>query len=252
MLDGLEKQLVADGVPAGEELPAIGDAIRHFRERLVAATNLGESGDDRDVYWLIDELTVAVRLAYPGSRCREGCSGCCDSHTAVFDASPLEWQRLATHMATRWDEARRQEFTAAFTAEHGPRLNAYRLLAFLGHFEPLADAYFARQPYRCPFLLAGRCSVYEARPLACRAYGYFAVRARWTLQPTVYACTMQTDYFQTVRHAQPLHLPSLHTVLARTRRLTRRPAWLPGQGARILPLWIAHAQRAQPSGSVGP
>lgn len=216
--------------PAGEEeLPAIGAAIRTIRERLPAATNLGETGDERDAFALLDELTRAVADAYPGGSCRAGCSGCCDSQTAVFDVSPAEWAAIERHVGAEWDTARREQFMARFGQEHGPRLWMYRLLAWLRHFEPLADRYFARQPYRCPFLVEGRCSIYAARPLACRMYGYFAIRSRWYQRPAIYGCHLQARHFGQI---QNLALPSVNQVAAQSKRLTRGLA-------RILPLWIA-------------
>lgn len=233
--------------PAPEPaLPAIGEAIRAFRDDLAGADNLGGSGDERDVYVLLDRLVAAVRAAYPGVRCGAGCSGCCDSATAVFDVWPEEWKRIEAHVATRWTPERRAAFKARFDREHGGRLKAYRLLGAIKHFEPVADRYWAKEGYRCPFLEDGKCSIYEARPLACRMYGYFAVRGRWLAPPSIYGCRMQADYFSDERERGGLHLPSVNAVTARVGRLTRVPPWKrgargqePAGRARILPLWVA-------------
>lgn len=241
----VEAGLGAD--PVEPPVPAIGEAIRAFRDALAGADNLGGTGDERDVYVLLDRLVGAVREAYPGVRCGEGCSGCCDSETAIFDAWPEEWARIEAHVTTRWSPERRAAFKARFDAEHGHRVRAYRLLGAIKHFEPVADRYWAREGYRCPFLEDGKCGIYEARPLACRMYGYFAVRGRWFAPPRVYACRMQTDYFEE-ELAKPtgLHLPSLNAVTARVGRLTRVPPWRRDARQRILPLWIADRWPATP------
>lgn len=229
-------QLESQIAPSDEDLPAVGEAIRRFRDQLGDATNMGVTGDERDLYVLLDRLVATVVAAYPGGICKAGCSACCDSHTAVFDVSPAEWAALETHMATRWSDAERQAFHERFEAEHVPRLNTYRALAAIRFFEPVADRHFEQKPYRCPFLVDGRCSVYAARPLACRMYGHFATRTRWYAPPAIYACRMQADFFTDVRDKQPLHLPSSDMVVARAKRLM-------GGRMRILPFWIEQARR---------
>jgi Fe-S-cluster containining protein len=225
-------RLETEIVPLPEDVPPVGEAIRAFRDRLGEVTNMGESGDSRDLYVLLDELVSVVKATYTGSLCKAGCSACCDSSTAIFDVSPTEWARIVSHMATAWTDAERAAFEARFASEHAPRLRAYRLLSAIRFFEPIADRHFAEAPYRCPFLVDGRCSVYAARPLACRMYGHFATRTRWYTAPAVYACRKQTDYLSDVRATQPLHLPSANMVLARAKRLMKGRV-------RILPLWIA-------------
>ncbi|MFN3432587.1 MAG: YkgJ family cysteine cluster protein [Candidatus Sericytochromatia bacterium] len=232
ILSQLESQIA----PSDDDLPAVGEAIRAFRQLLGDATNMGVTADDRDLYVLLDRLVAAVVAAYPGGLCKAGCSACCDSHTAVFDVSPAEWAALDNHMATRWTEAERQAFFERFESEHGPRLGTYRALAAIRFFEPVADHHFGQKPYRCPFLVEGRCSVYAARPLACRMYGHFATRTRWYAPPAIYACRKQADFFSDVRDREPLHLPSSDMVVARAKRLM-------GGRMRILPFWIERVRR---------
>jgi Fe-S-cluster containining protein len=230
--------------PAPDDVPAIGVAIRAFREALPDVTNMGETQDARDLYVQLDRLVDAVKASYPNSLCKAGCSYCCDSDTAVFDTSDAEWARLETHMATRWTDAEREAFAARFEAEHGDRLGAYRALGAIRHFEPVSDAYFAKKPYRCPFLVEGRCTVYEARPLACRMYGYFATRTRWYTPPTIYACSRQTAQFNEARRESPLHLPAADMVIAKSGRMM-------GRRRRILPLWIARWVKARRKAASG-
>lgn len=231
-------QLENSIAPAPDDVPAVGEAIRAFRAQLADATNMGVSHDEHDLYVLLDRLVVAVKAAYPGSLCQSGCSYCCDSSTAIFDVSQAEWDRLEHHVATAWTEAEREAFAARFEAEQGPQLRAYRLLSAIRFFEPAADAYFERHPYRCPFLVDGRCSVYAARPLACRMYGYFATRSRWYQPPAIYACHKQVAQFDAVRASEPLHLPSCEMVVAKAKRLM-------GGNHRILPLWLSRWVRTR-------
>jgi Fe-S-cluster containining protein len=208
--------------PAGGELPAIADAIAEVRERLPDARSIQEAFRE------VDRLADAVKATYAKGHCKAGCSGCCDSQTAIFDVSPAEWEAIAAELAT-WPAERRAVLKERFAREHGPRTGSYKLLSAIRFFEPIADRYFDRRPYRCPLLENGRCSVYAVRPLACRMYGHFAIRARFYERPAVYGCGLQTAYYETREH---LALPAVNMVAAQTRRLTRGRK-------RILALWLA-------------
>lgn len=220
-------------LPATEaETPMVAEAVRAFRSKLRDVDNLGETGDARDVLTHLEALTAAVKGCQPTSLCTAGCSACCDSETAVFDVSPAEWRMIEKHMRTAWTPAQREAFEARFAKEHAPRLGAYRWLSAIRFFEPVSDRHFAKHLYRCPFLEDGRCSVYAARPLACRMYGFYAVRSKWYQAPGVYACNDQAARLRQARPEAPLALPSVNMVVAGVKRLLRGPK-------RILPLWIA-------------
>ena len=92
--------------------------------------------------------------------CRRGCADCCRSLAAPPSATRLEWQRL--WQGFRALEARVQDGIRARVA---------------------ALAATARGPYVCPMLddASGACLVYDHRPAACRAYGFYAARdgGRW-------------------------------------------------------------------------
>jgi Fe-S-cluster containining protein len=231
--DAILDRFEADCSAPDEHLPAIGTAIRAIRERLPFATNLGETHDELDAYTLLDELVTAVGEAYPGGHCKAGCSGCCDSQTAIFDVSGAEWAAIERHVTKQWDARRFAAFKTRFKQEHGGRVRTYKALTIVRFFVPIADRYFERKPYRCPFLEAGRCSIYAARPLACRMYGAFAIRTRWYQKATIYGCGLQVNHF---RQQTDLGLPSVNMVVAQSRRLTPGPL-------RVLPLWIARQWR---------
>lgn len=224
--------------PGAQDIPAVGAAIVRFRERMHAVDNLGRTGDERDLYVLLEELTAAVKAAYPGSLCQAGCSGCCESEIAVFHASPAEWALIEDHLDGAMPEADKQALAARFDREHRQRLWPYRLLGMIRYFEPVADRYFEKAPYRCPFLVGGRCSIYPVRPLACRMYGYFAIRSRWYSKPGIYACNKQVGYYHGLRAHQELRLPSVNMVTGRFRRL------LKGRD-RLLPIWLARYFKAR-------
>lgn len=221
--------------PLDEDLEAFRDALRSTR-------NLGQTGDQADLYHLVDQMTQRVREAYPGAICKQGCSGCCDSATAVFDVTATEWELIRGYIRDHWLPVRQQRFRKRFQQEHRPRLLTYRLLQAIWHFEPVADRIWRRHNYRCPFLEDGACSIYPVRPLACRMYGFFGLLHRLKRHPSIYGCRLQADHFEQVQEHQFLQLPAARTVWNRAAKLTKRPFWQVATWSRILPLWVAREE----------
>lgn len=219
--------------------PPLKPALDAFREALRLTQNLGQTGDQADLYYVVDQVATRVREAYPGAMCTKGCDSCCNSATAVFDVTATEWELIRAHVKHHWTSAQRERFRARFEREHRPRLTTYRLLQAIWHFEPVADHIWQHQGYRCPFLEAGACSIYAARPLACRMYGFFGLLSRLQRAPSIYGCRLQADHFEKVQAQQVLQLPAARTVWNRAARLTRRPLWQFFSWSRILPLWVA-------------
>lgn len=97
--------------------------------------------------------TVARTLeAHPDWPCRRGCDTCCRSLKQLPVVTRAEWDRLAGALQKLPDDTR--------------QLVRKRL-----QFASATDRV-------CPFLdtAKGECTVYEARPVACRSYGFFADR----------------------------------------------------------------------------
>ncbi|MBS2015227.1 MAG: YkgJ family cysteine cluster protein [Deltaproteobacteria bacterium] len=98
----------------------------------------------------------ATDTSTPGWPCHAGCSDCCRSLAAVPEMTEPEWERVAAAIA-RLDDATR------------------------AHVHQAIDDRRARgtaRPIVCPLLddATGLCRIYDARPLACRTYGYYADR----------------------------------------------------------------------------
>jgi len=86
--------------------------------------------------------------------CRKGCDECCRRLASSPRVSRPEWERIA-----------------AAVAALPPRVaQSVR--------ERIRESAEAPRPVVCPLLdtAAGTCLVYEARPVACRAYGFYADR----------------------------------------------------------------------------
>jgi Fe-S-cluster containining protein len=113
------------------------------------------------------ERLQATTLAASGRElaCRAGCTWCC--HFKV-DVRADEALALAEHVRTRLDATTRERVLAA------AQRNAETI-------RTLAPADHLRTNIACCFLVDGGCSVYAARPLACRNYHATDVRGCITL-----------------------------------------------------------------------
>ena len=95
--------------------------------------------------------TVAAVPAWP---CRKGCDDCCRSLAAAPVIRRVEWESIA----------------AALDSLPPDVADAAR--------DSIRESAGAPRPVTCPLLDAGTgaCLVYDARPVACRAYGFYAGR----------------------------------------------------------------------------
>jgi Fe-S-cluster containining protein len=224
---------------AGAPFGPLERCLAEHRERLAGVAGLGDPTRRDDLYAALDEVAARLRDVHPDTRCQRGCSGCCETPTAVFEATAREWETIERHVLNAWDEARRAKLLERFEVAHRPRLGGYRVLAWLGHFEPIARRYFDTHGYVCPFLEGGACGIYPVRPVACRMYGNFATRGRWKARRGIYGCRLQADYHETRLLDGRPQLPDAEAVWLRAQALTREPWWRWKRRARLLPLWVA-------------
>jgi Fe-S-cluster containining protein len=130
-------------------------AHEHLGERF-DATNLSEA--IRQLYLSVDELLDAFlgRTAAEGkpAACRKGCAWCC--HQAVF-AVTHEFLYLRQFVDNHSEGSGQQRFIEMSRAKSDHTMMKYQEEQLTFRFP-------------CPFLLEGACSVYEARPMACRIY----------------------------------------------------------------------------------
>lgn len=138
--------------PAREALGRASDAAelaRAFEARLAGTRGLRRALAAWSLARDTLEGTMAARQVEPGA-CRAGCAWCCHLRVEVRFAD-------AAHLARR--------------ARADPRLEA-RVRATVARVEHLDPVARLRAAIPCAFLelKTGACSVYEDRPLACRAY----------------------------------------------------------------------------------
>lgn len=128
----------------------------HYLEEGFTEKNL--SGAISALYRAIDELIGSFldRSSSEGvpASCRKGCSWCC--HHTVF-AVTHEFLFLMEAIRVRSEPDQQKEYEEKARAR-----------AALTSERSLEDQLLVRKP--CPFLHHDSCSIYEARPMACRIY----------------------------------------------------------------------------------
>lgn len=117
----------------------------------------------RQLRVLFDEVAArasALSAAQPGWPCTRGCGACCRSLARVPELTHAEWQLLEQALSALSQEERALCMEAARALEASVREHG-------------------EQRCQCPFFDGARevCRVYDARPLACRSYGFYAGRS---------------------------------------------------------------------------
>jgi hypothetical protein len=116
----------------------------------------------RSVNELTDRSIGQVHAAcHDGHRvaCRSGCTYCC---TFPVAASAPEVLAIAAFVRERFDEERQAALNA-------------RVEANISATDGMDMSQRDRVRLDCPFLEAGKCSVYEMRPIACRGVSSYSV-----------------------------------------------------------------------------
>lgn len=123
-----------------------------------------------DLYRHIDEQARQVHATYPFWPCRDRCDvldgrNCC--HHSLFPVSKTEWERVHPVLKAMPVAVRTQIYASA-------RKIVKQLKMTRGTDFPSLFKTHHQELAPCPFLVNNRCSVYEARPIICRSFGYFA------------------------------------------------------------------------------
>lgn len=129
-----------------------------------------------------DEVERRTREIADGAAdwpCRKGCDECCRSLASVPRVSEPEWRAIA----------RALDALPAHVAEAARRR--------------IRESAGAMRPVTCPLLdrATGACLVYAARPVACRAYGFYAEREGVLGCARIAAIAAETPYVVWGNHA---------------------------------------------------
>jgi len=146
-----------------------------------------------------------AQSAYPEIRCRTGCNDCCKHH-----GSPITYQ-AEWEVIRAWLAERPLIFAQAQQAFTRQKQNWQQQLAA---DEPpsISQALFE---VVCPFLDSERCSIYEVRPLTCRAFGNAVLAWPLSSSEEIYTCNPEKDRWeQVLPMSENLRLPQRQELFA--------------------------------------
>lgn len=219
--------------------PVLLQTILEVGRALPQTTNIGRSGNQQDLYFLLDYLTFAVHRAYPAILCRAGCSMCCRTY-GIPRTTQAEWDLIREHLETAMDPDLRGRIQER--AETGYRsvmpFFQEESLSFTSLYtggRPSAAIKQRLSCHACPFLENDLCTIYPVRPAICRGYGYFTIRLGGE-QPTLFTCQMAADDMMArMRAAGEEHwmLPAWNKFADRVVELNS-----PGAPIKFLPEWL--------------
>lgn len=138
-------------------MTAAGEALKILSEPALSPLELA-----RSINVLTDRSIRQVHAACHDEHrvaCRSGCTYCCMFPVA---ASAPEVLAVATFVRERFDEERRAALDA-------------RVEANIAATDGMDMSQRDRIRLDCPFLEAGKCTVYDVRPVACRGYSSYSV-----------------------------------------------------------------------------
>jgi len=205
-------------------------------EYLSRATNVGLSENYKDIYYLIDYLSNAVKFAYPQIPCKEKCSSCCID-SGLPRVTGIEWQVIHHYLINNMSKEQKDIVSKNVIELHNNQIDTL-----------LEENERTKIPYTkitvatnkpkleslaCPFLLNNLCSIYPVRPSVCRAYGYFTIRIMG--KSSIFTCQWAADQIITELRQKGIEQWAL-------------PVWdkfvdklyeLNGENAvSVLPLWL--------------
>lgn len=218
-----------DTEPAAPATPAVDPAVwAEYERRLVAiVAALPEAATIDALDSAIDDAVAAAEAAHPPFRCRQACFECCEATMPIVTAA--EWRLLHAAIAAKGDSFQQELFNRTAKG-YRQQIDALALLAARLRGEPAyLDGVDEIGLVACSFLQDGRCSVYDARPAMCRAFGYMTVVEAEGVTPLM--CPPAVAHI--VETFPESHvLPRWEPFQAHLNRLTRH------QGIAHLPLWI--------------
>ncbi|MBC7541315.1 MAG: hypothetical protein H7338_01145 [Candidatus Sericytochromatia bacterium] len=198
---------------------------------LPGVQNVGDSWDEKDLYWVMEQATQISQAVHPEFLCRSGCTTCCRGDSIPI-VSSIEWRRLYPHIYGL-PEGMRRLIVRQAREIWGPIL--HMLLKGKAGYED--DGRLRIVPkeleatVHCPLLAYGKCSVYLARPFQCRSFGNFAQSKKGDM--SLYMCSQASQHIEETFPADtalPVLNPYIMTLVA-----------LEGANpvVAMLPLWIA-------------
>lgn len=135
----------------------VNQAIKPKQRQQLVEQAFKASGAAKKLFWLRREAEVVSKAVLPHSACRKGCSDCCNINVMLSES---EARVIAKAIGRPISEPAPGKVLVPdkLMTEAG-------MMQFQLEKEQITKD---RTGHPCTFLEAGRCSIYEHRPMACR------------------------------------------------------------------------------------
>ncbi|MBC7544807.1 MAG: hypothetical protein H7338_18950 [Candidatus Sericytochromatia bacterium] len=220
-------------------------------ESIYLILNLGTAmAQAEDLTELYEAIGFGAQLAYdmyPHIDCHTGCNRCCTNNSMPI-VSPIEFVRVYDSVKALPAVAQ-QELIGRVRDWHerfGPSLWAMHTglqgANTTEKFEKIAKALEVFTDCSCPFVVMGKCSIYDNRPAKCRAHGAYLLRIGQEVQ--MHTCAEEVDKMEAHLAEQGSRRVAMPFWNPAEDRLNRLNA--PGVISTILANWlIAHIDGGQ-------
>jgi len=199
----------------------------------VALESFEDGYELENIYEVLTVVLDDVEAKYECMHCDAGCYDCCSQLPLV---TFREWAHILNHLYSQSTVAFRKQLVNSCHKLMDDAESALPLWMKMKEMDldnPSAadtiDNIFSNESTQCPLLIDGLCSVYEARPLICRAYG----RMMRSEEDSLYCQPIVNKLLPVMQSGQQVELP----VYKHYQELSYE---LEGDGAyfTLLPVWI--------------
>ncbi|RYX98726.1 hypothetical protein EON78_04855, partial [bacterium] len=175
----------------------IQEQIAEYGIHLSNSTNVGLSNNQKDIYYLLEELVDIVIQSLPVVPCKDKCSGCC-TNFGLPRTTTIEWIPIHKYIATQMPEETKKIVIKQLVDNHADQIQ--QLLdeqdrVKFSHTEIGRSVEKKPRPdfkcSGCPLLVDNSCSIYSVRPAICRSYGFFSIRMAGKTQ--LFTCNMAAE-----------------------------------------------------------
>ena len=192
--------------------------------------NIGNSNDFRDIYYLIDYLVYAVEQIYPQIPCKPKCNECCKGLIS-FPVTGLEWKLIKNYMFSSINTDTQSKIfkQAEYFQQQQINFSLNNIMQLYKMINKLTD--LEHENLVCPFLIDDLCSIYPVRPVVCRFYGYFILKAE-NPSDEHSVCMCKSAFTQ--HRIEELILPACNKFIDKIRELNRLY-----NKVETLPVWVS-------------
>jgi len=213
--------------------------IAEFGIYLNNSTNVGLSNNEKDIYYLLEELVEIVKNSLPIVPCKDKCSGCCTNY-GLPRTTLIEWIPIHKYINTVMSEEVKEIVLKQLKEQHSEQIvELLQERERVQHSHTEIGRSVEKKPRpnfkcsSCPLLVDNSCSIYSVRPAICRSYGFFSIRMAGKTQ--LFTCNMAAEQIMDLLRDKGQE----HWALPVWDRFSDKIYELNGDKAiSILPLWL--------------